>query len=151
MSDRPVLAAALARMQQHVLDDGIGALAVLHDLFQIVLQKPRQLIDFGADLLRELSWLEHVVQLVSQFGRKGGEIVDEVERVLDLMRDAGGELAERSEFFGLHQAVLRGAEVVEGFGEIVRALAQFVEQAGVLDRDNGLVCEVLQPSRSASR
>ena len=35
----PVLAAALARMQQHVLDDGVGALAVLDDFFEIVLQQ----------------------------------------------------------------------------------------------------------------
>ena len=34
----PVLARSFARMQQHVLDDGVGALAVLHDLFEIALQ-----------------------------------------------------------------------------------------------------------------
>jgi hypothetical protein len=33
--DGPVLAGVLARMQQHVLDDGIGALAVLHHLVEI--------------------------------------------------------------------------------------------------------------------
>ena len=37
--DRPVLARAFARVQQHVLDDGIGALAVLHDLVEIALQR----------------------------------------------------------------------------------------------------------------
>ena len=40
--DRPVLARAFARVQQHVLDDGIGALAVLHDLVEVALQRIRQ-------------------------------------------------------------------------------------------------------------
>ena len=43
MSTWPVLAGTLARMQQHVLDDGIGALAVLHDLVEIALQHVRRL------------------------------------------------------------------------------------------------------------
>ena len=33
--DRPVLTRAFARVQQHVLDDGIRALAVLDDLVEI--------------------------------------------------------------------------------------------------------------------
>ena len=33
--DRPMLAGAFPRMQQHVLDDGVGAFAVLHDLVEI--------------------------------------------------------------------------------------------------------------------
>ena len=37
--DEPVLARAFARVQQHVLDDRIGALAVLHDLVEIALQR----------------------------------------------------------------------------------------------------------------
>ena len=101
-------------MQQHVLDDGVGALAVLDDLFEIVLQQAGQFVDFFPDLAVHRDRLEHVVQLVGQFCRQRREIVDEIERVLDLVRDAGGELAERGEFFGLDQAILRGAEVVEG-------------------------------------
>ena len=48
--DRPVLAGALARMQQHVLDDRVGALAVLHDLVEIALQHIRHLVDLRARL-----------------------------------------------------------------------------------------------------
>ena len=40
--DEPVLTRTFARVQQHVLDDGIGALAVLHDLVEIALQRIRQ-------------------------------------------------------------------------------------------------------------
>ena len=101
-------------MQQHVLDDGVGALAVLHDLFEIVLQHAGQFVDFSADLAVHRDRLEHVIQFVGQFRRQRREIIDEVERVLDLVRDAGGELAERGELLGLHQAILRGAKVVEG-------------------------------------
>ena len=41
----PMFARALARMQQHVLDDRIGALAVLHHLFEIALQHMREFVD----------------------------------------------------------------------------------------------------------
>ena len=37
--DRPVFSRILAQMQQHVLDDRIGALVMLHDLFEIALQR----------------------------------------------------------------------------------------------------------------
>ena len=37
--DRSVFAGAFARVQQHVLDDGIGTLAVLHDLVEIAVQR----------------------------------------------------------------------------------------------------------------
>ena len=46
-------------------------------------------------------------QLVEQLGRQPGEIVDEIERVLDLMRDPGGQLTERGQLLRLDQAVLR--------------------------------------------
>ena len=49
--DRPMLARAFARVQQHVLDDGIGALAVLHDLVEIAAQHVRQLVDLLARLV----------------------------------------------------------------------------------------------------
>ena len=41
-------------MQQHVLDDRVGALAVLHDLFEIALQRVRDLADFPARLIVEV-------------------------------------------------------------------------------------------------
>ena len=40
-------------MQQHVLDDGVGALAVLHDLIEIALQSFGDLIDLCAQLIVE--------------------------------------------------------------------------------------------------
>ena len=59
----------IADMQQHVLDDRVGALAVLHDLVEIAPQRS-----------------------VRQKLRK---VVDEIQRVLDLMRNPGGQLTEQ--------------------------------------------------------
>ena len=82
-------------MQQHVLDDGIGALAMLHDLFEIVLQQACQFVYFSPNPDVHRDQLEQIVQFVGQFRRQRGEIVDEIEWVLDLMRDPSGKLAER--------------------------------------------------------
>ena len=72
---------------------------------------------------------------------KRRKIVHEVEWVLDLVRDAGGQLAERGEFLGLDEAVLRGAQVVERPRQLVGPRLHFIEQADILDRDAGLVGE----------
>jgi hypothetical protein len=58
--DRPVLAGALPRMQQHVLDDRVGALAVLYDLVEIALQHVRDLADLRAQLAVELRAAERL-------------------------------------------------------------------------------------------
>ena len=87
--------------------------------------------------------LMHVGELVDQLARQRREIVDEIERVLDLVGDAGGELAERGELLRLDQPVLRLAQVVERGGELPRARLHLVEQARVLDRDHRLVGEGL--------
>ena len=52
--DGPVFARALARMQQHVLDDRVGALAVLHDLVEIALQHIGNLADLCSQLVVEI-------------------------------------------------------------------------------------------------
>ena len=101
--------------------------------------RPRQFIDFVPDLVGERGGGKQIVQFIRQLRRKRCKVVDEIERVLDLVRDAGGELAEGSQLLGLHQAILGGAQVVEGSGEFPGALLDFVEQADVFDRDHGLV------------
>ena len=45
-----MLARPFARMQQHVLDDGIRALAMLDDLFEIAAQRIGQIRDILAGL-----------------------------------------------------------------------------------------------------
>ena len=92
--DRPMFARSFARMQQHVLDDGVRALAVLNDLVEIVSQSVRQFSDFTARLIIARHSAKGFPQFVDQFGRDTREIVDEIERVLDLVRDPGGQLTE---------------------------------------------------------
>ena len=60
-----------------------------------------------------------LLQLVEQFDRQAGEVVDEVERVLDLVGDPGGQLAERGHLLGLDQIGLRRLQVaIGGFGGV---------------------------------
>ena len=128
----------------------VGALAVLHDLVEIALQHVRQLVDLGPQSSRRAARsLERLPQFVDQLARERGEIVDEVQRVLDLVRDAGGELAERGELFGLDQPVLRGLQVLERARQLVGPMLHLLEQPGVLDGDHRLVGEGLGQARSA--
>ena len=85
--------------------------------------------------------LEGFLQLIDQFGRDAGEIVDEIERVLDLVRDTGGELTKRGELLRLHQAVLCGAQVLQRFRQFAGAGFHAFKQPHVLDRNRGLVGE----------
>src|SRR6516162_10647451 len=98
-------------MKQHALDDRVGTLAVLRDLAQIGAQHVGQLLDIGLRFRINRQTADNVLQLSDQLGRHAGKIIDEVERVLDLVGDAGGELAERGELLRLYQAVLRVAKV----------------------------------------
>ena len=136
-------------MQQHVLDDRVGALAVLHDLVEIALQHIRNLADLRAQLVVEIGSGKRLPQFVDKLDRDGREIVDEIERVLDLVRDAGGQLTERGELLGLDQAVLRGAQVLQRLRQFAGAGLDAFEQAHVLDRDHRLVGEGLQQLNGA--
>ena len=80
---------------------------------RLSLQHAGQFVDLLPRLVVERGGLEHLVQFVGQFDRERREIVDEIERVLDLVGDAGGELAERGQLLGLDQPVLCGAQVLE--------------------------------------
>ena len=98
--DGPVLTRAFARVQQHILDDRIRTLAVLHDLVEIALQRIRNLADLCSQLAVEVRSGKRLPQFVNEFDRDRRKIVDEIERVLDLVCDAGGELTERGELLG---------------------------------------------------
>ena len=78
-----------------------------------------------------------LLQLVQQLDREAGEVVDEVQRVLDLVGDAGGELAERGHLLGLDQVGL-------GSLQALQRIAQLGEQPHVLDGDDGLGGEGLK-------
>ena len=154
--DLAALAAAAARMLQHALDDAVGAPAVLGDLFEIAGQHPDDFVDIGAFVFSQPGdgRRRGLLQLVEQFDREPGEIVDEVERVLDLVGDAGGQLAERGHLLGLDQPVLGAAQISEcrlGGGvrpaRFLAARGEFLEQPRVLDREHGLPGKGLQQGR----
>jgi hypothetical protein len=86
--DRPMLPRALTGMQQHVLDDRVRALAVLHDFIEIATQRIGQLVDRGARFMVDRYTTQDVPQLIDQLGGDPRKIVDEIERILDLVRDA---------------------------------------------------------------
>ena len=75
--------------------------------------------------------IDRLLQLVEQLARQAREVVDEVQRVLDLVRDAGGELAERGHLLGLDQVGLGGLQPLQ-------RIAQLGEQPHVLDGDHRL-------------
>ncbi len=88
-------------MQQHVLDDRIGAVAMLHDLVEVAADDADQFIRLFAPAFLKRRASQHLAQFVEQLARKGREVVDEIQRVLDLVGDARGELAKRGELLGL--------------------------------------------------
>ena len=101
-------------MQQHVLDDGVGASAVLHDLVEVAAQRVHQFGDFAHVIFSSSrNALQGVLQFIDQFAGDAGEIVDEIERVFDLVRDPGSQLAERCKFLRLDEAILRGAQIFQ--------------------------------------
>ena len=109
---RVVIAGAFARMEQHVLDDGVGALAVLDHLLEIALQQFRQLVHGGLHPVVDPRAVEQLAKLADQLSRNRREIVYEVQRILDLMGDARCELTQRGELFRLDQTILGGLQVV---------------------------------------
>jgi hypothetical protein len=84
-----------------------------------------------------------LLQLINQFAGENREIIDEVEWILHLVRDARGKLTEGSEFLRLNQAVLRSAQVLQRSGQFSCASLHFLEQTHVLDCDYRLISEGL--------
>ena len=79
------------------------------------------------------------MQFVHQFHRQRREIIDEIERIFDLVRNAGGELTERSKLFCLNQAILRGAQIIERPGKFLGSLLHLFEHPHIADGDYCLV------------
>ena len=88
--DGTALARTLARVQKHVFDDQVRAFAVLHHLVEIALQHVGDLFDLRAQLGVERRSGKRLPQFVDQLNRDRREIIDEIERVLDLVGDTGG-------------------------------------------------------------
>jgi len=136
--DRPVFARTFARVQQHILDDGVGAFAVLNDLVEVVAQSVRQFSDFAARFVIARHSAKAFPQFVDQFRRNPREIVDEIERVFDLVGNARCELPERCQLLGLDKAILRRPQVLQRLGQFARAALDTLEQPRILYRQHRL-------------
>ena len=108
-------AAATARMQQHAPDYAVGAPAMLANLFEVAGQHCDRLVDIGALVLVELFEGRRcrLLELLQQLDRQAGEVVDEVQRVFDLVGDAGGQLPERGHLLGMDQIGLDRLQFAE--------------------------------------
>ena len=113
-------------MLQHVLDDGIRTLAVLHDLVEIAPKRVHQFINFSAGFVVERLCPSRCPAIHRSIRWRRREIVDEIERVLHLVCDASGQLAERRRAFGLDQTILCGSQILQRFAQIVGPLPQFI-------------------------
>src|SRR6185295_16776794 len=125
------------------LDDGVGTSAVLYDLVEVAAQRVHQFGNFQASFIVDRNALQGVLQFIDQFARDTGEIVDEIERVFDLVRDTRSELAERCQFLCLDEAILRGPQIFQCSRQLARAILHAFEQPDILDRDHRLVGECL--------
>jgi hypothetical protein len=80
--DDPVFTRAFARVQQHVFDDGIGALTMLDDLVEVALQGIGNLADLCSQLAVEVRPGQRLPQIINQFNRDAREIIDEMSGFL---------------------------------------------------------------------
>ena len=63
---------------------------MLYDLVEIALERIRNLTDLCAQFGVKVRAAKRFPQFVDEFDTDGREIVDEVERVLDFVRNTGG-------------------------------------------------------------
>ena len=86
------------------------------------------------------SLLNLLSQFFHQIHRQHGKVIHKIQWVLDLMRDAGGELAERGEFFLRHQLLLHGLQILQ------RAVEPAI-RVGVVQRDARLRRQIFSANR----
>jgi hypothetical protein len=81
---------------------------VFGNFFEIAGQHSHNFVDTGALVLGEPGYRgpRGLLKFLEQFDRQAGEIVDEIQRVLDLVSNAGGRLAERGHLLRLNEPVL---------------------------------------------
>jgi hypothetical protein len=71
------------------------------------------------------------------------KLLTKIERVLDLVCDASGELTKRGQLLRLHEAVLRGLQILQRGGQFACAGFYAFEQAYVLDCNSGSATPLL--------
>ena len=116
---------------QHVGDDPVGALAVVLDQLQVAAQVLEDLADLPPLIFVQaavLVLLHDLLDLLEKLRGHLGEVLDEVERVLDLVGDPGRQLAQRRELLAHHDLVLGLLQVDQHDLQLLVLLLQFVRQ-----------------------
>jgi hypothetical protein len=122
-------------MGQHAAHDAGGPRPMARDQRHVVIEQPNQFhlvrVVVGDDL----------GHLFDQTFRYLGKIIDEIQWVLNFMRDAGGELAEGGHLLALHQSRLRLAQLVQRPRGLVPGRLGLVIGFGIGDRDRAITAE----------
>ena len=101
--------------------------------------------------MRQVRASKRLPQLVNELDRDGRKIVDEIEWILDLVRNTGSQLPERGKLLRLNKAILRGPQVLQRLGQFARAALDTLEQPRILYRQHRLRREGLQQPDRALR
>src|SRR5829696_2285527 len=64
-------------------------------------------------VLGEGNRLQHVPELIDELQRQGREVVHEIERVFDFMRDPSSQLTERRKLLRLDEPILGGPKLLQ--------------------------------------
>jgi len=146
-------------MRQHALDDAVSALAVLGNLSRLlviisIVSRTRRARPYSSRKQRA----QRPLKLVHQLDREAGEIVDEVQWVLDLVGDASRKLAQRGHLLGLDQIGLgplfsRSSESFSSVNKrtfpmaITACAAKVLEQRDLLKREGARLGLAKNPQR----
>ncbi len=90
----------LPSVHQHASHDAIGTVSVGGNRLKVGLEGLQQIVDVVSCLLIE-SFRNRIQDLAELFQQLHGcfrEVVHEVERIFDFVRDTGGQLAKRCHF-----------------------------------------------------
>ena len=123
------LAGSAGGMLHHRVDNAVGPPTVLVNLRSVLLEISQDLSEVVADLGHRLigAGVEFVGEFVGEFDRELGEVVDEVERVLDLVGDARRQLPQRGHLFGMDEQGLGVMQLGQGSLQLIG----FVLRVGV--------------------
>jgi len=98
------------------------------DASQVLLEVAGDLGDVVGLIVGRRRICDGLEQFFEQFIGRLGEVLDEVQRVADLVGDAGSHLAEGGQLLVGHDLVLRAVQVGQRLGELRVALAQLARQ-----------------------
>ena len=128
------LARAAASELRHALDDGVGAAPVLQHQAEVVGQDRGGVVDLGAERRIEvgIGAVKCLTDLLAAVPRELGEVEDEVERVLELVGDAGGEHAHGGHLLLQGELFLCAQHLLVALLELAGALGDAALQGGVV-------------------